>query len=232
MKRLKQYLKKKKFNQLKKELNISNDLAVPKVEKVIINMGIKDRGRDKNKLKQLKDQLSLISGQQPIERKAKQSISAFDVRENQIVGLMSTLRRSRAYDFIAKLSRIILPSWKNFKGIAKNSLTDQGNLTIGLPASVYFPEIDYEKVDLTNGLAVTIVTSADSKKKGLKLFEKLGFIFETEAARKLREESERKRAEERKILAERRKAYQEMAKTAADDELEQGSLTGREEEEK
>lgn len=163
MKRLKNYLGIREFNRYKKTVKAVNDFAVAKVEKVVINMGIGGRGTDKSQLSQLKEQLALITAQMPAERRARQSISAFDVREGQIVGLQSTLRGQRAYDFIEKIVKIILPSWKNFKGIPRDSLTDQGDLTIGLPANIYFPEIDYEKADLTNGMAVTIVTSAKDR---------------------------------------------------------------------
>jgi large subunit ribosomal protein L5 len=220
MKKLKKYLGKDKLNQLMTELSLDNLLAVPKPKKVIVNMGIGGYGKDKEALKELKDQISKITGQKPIETKSKQSVSAFEVVEGQVVGLQATLRGQRMYDFITKVIQIILPSWKDFKGIAMKSVTDQGDLTVGLPDNVYFPEINYEKTNIVNGLSFTIVTTADNRDDGFILFQKLGFIFESEEARKAREEIEEKRKEEKRALAERMKSYQEMAKapTSAEEE--------------
>ncbi len=218
MNRLKKYLQPKKFNKLKKELSCDNDFAIPKPEKIVVNMGIGEKGKDKEALKELKSQLSKITGQLPVETRSKSSVSAFSVIENQIVGLRVTLRDKRMYDFLTKIVRIVLPSWKNFKGITISSLTPQGDLTVGLPAEVFFPEIDYDKVKQTNGLSFTIVTTANNKEEATKLFKALGFVFESEEARKAREEIEAKRREEKKRLAERKKTYLEMAKTPGEED--------------
>jgi len=129
-----------------------------------------------------------------------------------------TLRKDKMYDFLIKIIRVILPSWKNFKGITVGSVTPHGNLTVGLPAEVFFPEIDYEKVNQTNGLSFTIITSTKDINEAMALFKAMGFIFESEEAKKAREETEAKRREEKKRLAERKKAYLEMAKTVGDEE--------------
>jgi large subunit ribosomal protein L5 len=217
MKRLKKYLKKDKFNKFKSRLKLDNDFAVPRPTKLIVNMGIGEKGKDKEVLKELKFQLAKITGQMPIETRSKSSVSSFGIVEGQIVGLQVTLRGDRMYDFLTKIVQIILPSWKNFKGVSKKSVTAQGNLTIGLPSEAYFPEIDYEKTNQTNGLSLTIVSTANNKNIGLKLFEVLGFVFESEEARKTREEIEAKRREEQKRLAERQKAYKEMAKVSVEE---------------
>jgi large subunit ribosomal protein L5 len=218
---MKKYLGKVKFNKLKKDLGYKNDFQVPKPTKIVVNMGIGERGKDKDHLKQLQEQLSLITGQYPSYRKAKQSVSAFDVNEGQIVGLMTTLRGKRMYDFLTKVVRIILPSWKNFKGVPRESVTDQGNLTIGLPDNVYFPEINYEQTKVLNGVSLTIVTSANDRDEAIQLLTALGLVFESQEARQARIETEKKRQEEREMLAEKRKAYKEMAKAGADEETEE-----------
>lgn len=210
---LKEYLGKKEFGRFKKEFGVENDLAVPRPEKIVVNMGIGEAGLDKKRLQSLIEQLSLITGQRPAIRKTKQAISAFDVKEGQIVGLQVTLRKRRMYHFLRKLVSVILPAWREFKGIASQAVTEQGDLSIGLTNNVVFPEIDYESFKITNGMAVTIVTTAKNREEGRKLFEQLGFVFETEEARRMREEVAERRREERLALAAKKKAYQELVKT-------------------
>jgi len=208
----KEYLGSKKFERLKQELGLENDLAVPRIVKIVINMGIGENGLDKKKVKSLSEQMALITGQWPRIRRAKQAVSAFDVKENQIVGLQVTLRKGRMYDFFKKLVSIILPSWRDFKGIPSQSLTRQGDITIGLKADVVFPEVDYDRVEVTNGMSISITTTAKNAKEGRKLFEALGLIFETEQARRMREEAAALKKEERMAQAAKKRAYQELAK--------------------
>jgi len=216
---LKEYLGDKQFKGLKSAFSEDNINAVPKLTKLVINMGIRDLGLDKTKLEEVEKQVTQITGQKPARRKTKQAISAFDVKENQIVGLQVTLRGGRMYDFLRKLVSIILPSWKSFKGVPRESITPQGDLTIGLSQGVIFPEIDYEEVESTNGLAVTFNTTANDKESALALFQLLGIIFESTEAKKLREESAKRRREERQAIADKKKAYVQMAKsTASEDE--------------
>ena len=215
---LKKYLGKKEFEELKKALKVDNDLAVARPQKIVVNMGINDMGLDKEKLKILQGQLALITGQQPIIRYTKQAISAFDVKENQPVGLQATLRGRRMYDFLKKLTDIILPSWREFKGVSRQAVTPQGDLTIGLTKTVIFPEIDYETIDITSGMSVTIVTTGQNRKEAKKLFKRLGIIFETKEARQLREKAAQRRQEEKKALAEKKRAYREMAKASVSEE--------------
>lgn len=221
MKEIKKYLGKKQFDELMSDFGLDNSLALPKPEKVIVNMGIGSYGKDKKALKELKNQVARVTGQKPVETKSKQSVSAFEVVEGQVVGLQVTLRGQRMYDFITKLIQVVLPGWKDFKGIALKSITPQGDMTVGLPDNVYFPEINYEKTSVVNGVSFTIVTTAQNKDQALKLFKKMGFVFESEEARRSREEIEQKRREEKRVLAERQKSYQEMAKAPASDSEEQ-----------
>jgi large subunit ribosomal protein L5 len=187
---------------------------------------------DKQKLKSLQDQLALITGQQPIVRYAKQAVSAFDVKENQAVGLQVTLRRKRMYDFLKKLTSVILPSWKEFKGIPQQAITPQGNLTIGLTKTVIFPEINYETINVNSGMSVTIVTTTSDPKEAKQLFQQLGVIFETKEARQLREKAIQQRQEEKKALAEKKKAYREMAKATASEEDSSENITETESEDR
>ncbi len=212
---LKAYLGEKEFKALKKALKIEHDLALPKPAKIVVNMGISDKGLDKEKLKSLEDQLAMITGQRPTVRRTKQAVSAFEVKENQPVGLQVTLRKQRMYDFLRKLVSVILPSWREFKGVPRGSLTPQGDLTIGLTENVIFPEIDYDSIKETCGMSVTIVTTARDREAAERLFQQLGIVFETTEARRMREEAVERRKEERMALAAKRKAYQEMAQAKA-----------------
>jgi len=225
---LKEYLGDKQFKEIKSVFSEDNIYAVPKLKKIVINMGIRDLGLDKTKLAEVVKQVTDITGQKPALRKTKQAVSAFDVKENQIVGLQVTLRGGRMYDFLRKLVSIILPSWKSFKGVPRESITPQGDLTIGLSQGVIFPEIDYEKVEATNGLAATLNTTANDKESSLILFQMLGIIFESTEAKKLREESAKRRREERQAIADKKKAYMQMAKVEASDDEE----TSKEEDKK
>lgn len=219
--RLNNLLDKKEYKSLKKKLGYENDLAMPQVEKVVVNAGLGEKGLDKKKLSELKQQLANITGQIPVVRKAKNTISAFDVQEGQPVGLQVTLRKSKMTDFLNKLTMIILPSIKSFKGVPQKSVTSEGNLTIGLTDEVTYPEIDYDKVDVTTGMGVTIVTTCKNRKEANKVLTALGVVFESEEARQMRLEAEEKRKEERERLAQKRKAYKQMAKSKASDEAEE-----------
>ncbi len=227
--KLSKILDKEKYKKLKDSLGCENDLAVPSIEKIVVNAGLNDKGLDEKKLIELRQQIANITGQLPIIRRAKNTISAFDVREGQPVGLQVTLRKKKMVDFLNKIVKIILPSIKGFKGIPQKSVTNQGNLTIGLDKDVTFPEIDYDEVNTTTGMGVTFVTGAESSSEAKKIFESLGIVFESEEARRMRLEAERKRKEEKKQIAQKRKAYKEMAREKAKEE--EGEMPEEEEEE-
>jgi len=167
---------------LQKEFGLKNVLAAPSIKKIVVNVGIgrilNVVGQSKNVeelLKQIKQDVSLITGQWPKEAKAKKSISSFKIREGQTVGLIVTLRGQRMYDFLARLIHIALPRMKDFKGISIKNLDDHGNLNIGIPETVIFPEVTNSVLKHPFGLQITIVTNAKNKEMVVKLFQLLKF---------------------------------------------------------
>lgn len=162
---------------LKEELGIKNVMAIPKIEKVVVNVGINSRNTDSNLLENVESSLTRITGQKPIRTKAKKAISAFKIKENMIVGMVVTMRRNRMYDFLDKLVNVSLPRIRDFRGISEKSVDKQGNLTLGFKENIVFPEIKSDEIDRIHGLQVTITTNAGTKEKGLALFKLLGFPF-------------------------------------------------------
>lgn len=162
---------------LKEELGIKNVMAVPKIEKVVVNVGINSRNTDSNLLENVENSLIRITGQKPIRTRARKAISAFKVKENMIVGMAVTIRGERMYDFLDKLVNISLPRIRDFRGISEKSVDKQGNMTLGFKENIVFPEIKPDEIDRIHGLQVTITTNAGTKEKGLLLFRLLGFPF-------------------------------------------------------
>lgn len=163
---------------LQKSLGIKNPMAVPKLSKIVVNIGVKDAILDKKNIEKVENILSQITGQKPKVTKAKKSISSFKLREGDKIGLMTTLRSKRMYDFFEKLVSIVLPRLRDFHGVLRKSLDEQGNYTIGFTECTVFPEIDPGKIDKIQGLEITIVTTAKDKKEGMALLENLGMPFE------------------------------------------------------
>lgn len=163
---------------LKKELNIKNTMAVPKLTKVTLNIGlgtyIKSHGKD---VGDVLENLAKISGQKPMVRKAKVAISNFKVRENDVVGTSVTLRGQRMYDFINKLVNIVFPRVRDFRGISPKSFDGKGNYTIGFKEHVVFPEISPDDISKIHGLEICISTTAKNNEEGLALLKILGFPF-------------------------------------------------------
>lgn len=162
---------------LKKDLGIDNVMALPKIKKVTINIGLGKSLSDPKFTEIAQSTLTKISGQKPVFRKAKKSISAFKIRQGLEVGLMVTLRGKRMYDFLSKLINVALPRARDFRGLDSKSIDEMGNLTIGFREHIIFPEIKSDEIEKIHGLEVSISTTASSKEEGLKLFEKLGFPF-------------------------------------------------------
>jgi len=164
---------------MKKKFGYKNDLAVPKIEKVVINVGLNvDQTSKDPKFQEIVEKtLRQISGQEPAKKLAKKSISGFKIREGQLVGLTVILRGQRMYDFIEKLINITLPRTRDFRGLEKKSLDKNGNLNIGFKEHTVFPEIDPNEVEKTHGLEVVIVTTAKDREESLELFKLLGFLF-------------------------------------------------------
>lgn len=162
---------------LAKEFDIKNIMAVPKVNKVVINMGIGKDTKNKELKESLQKDLATISGQKPSIKLAKVSIASFNLRRGMPVGLAVTLRGDRMYDFLHRLFSIVLPRLRDFRGLPKKSLDKGGNFTLGLTEQIVFPEIDQAK-STPHGLEITIVTSTKDSKKAERLLELLGLPFE------------------------------------------------------
>lgn len=160
---------------LQKEFGIKNVMAVPKIEKVVINVGTGKIAKDDKMVAKIVNDLAKLTGQKPIFRKAKKSISSFKVREGMNVGLMATLRGKRMHDFMDRLISIALPRSKDFRGIEVKNFDNNGNLNLGLRESVIFPEVTYETLKDIFSLEVTVVTTARDRQKGIALLRHLGF---------------------------------------------------------
>lgn len=167
-----------KQKQLKEKLSIKNINAVPKLAKIVLNMGVKDALSDKKNLEKAGSQLSRISGQKPKTTRAKKAISTFKLREGDEIGLVVTLRGRRMYDFFEKLVGIVLPRLRDFRGVKINSFDGHGNYTLGFEETTVFPEIDPATVDKAQGLEIVIVTTARNNQEGMALLESLGMPFE------------------------------------------------------
>ena len=163
--------------QLSEKLSIKNPMMLPKVEKVVLNMGVGEAVMNKNAIPNAQEQLTQIAGQKAVVSLARKSISAFKIRKGFPIGVKVTLRGKRMEYFIEKLIRIIIPRIKDFRGIADSCVDQNGNLNIGFYEQTIFPEIEYDKIDKIRGLQVTLVTNARNKDKGRVLFETLGIPF-------------------------------------------------------
>ena len=162
---------------LLKELELSNVMAVPRLHKIIVNMGVGEATQNAKVLDPAVNELSQITGQKPVVTRAKKSIAAFKVRQGQSIGAMVTLRGDRMYEFFDRLVNIVLPRVRDFKGVSTKSFDGRGNYTIGLHDQLIFPEISYEKVDKLKGMNVTIVTTAGSDDQARALLKHLGMPF-------------------------------------------------------
>ena len=162
---------------LKKELKLSSVEAVPKIAKITVNTSSRDFRNNKELLKKTKEWISAITGQAPVETKARLSVAGFDVREGDIVGLKTTLRGKLMYDFYQKLVDVVMPRLKDFQGISRSKVDKQGNYTLGLAEQIIFPEVDYDKIGQVQGLEVSITTSTKDPKEALALLEALGMPF-------------------------------------------------------
>ena len=165
---------------LLKELELTNAMAVPRLNKIVINMGMGEATQNSKILDPAVNELGQISGQKPIVTKAKKSIAAFKVREGQAIGTMVTLRGDRMYEFLDRLLNIVLPRVRDFRGVSTKSFDGRGNYTLGLHDQLIFPEISYEKVDKMKGMNVTIVTTAANDNQARSLLKHLGMPFRTQ----------------------------------------------------
>jgi large subunit ribosomal protein L5 len=164
--------------ELMDKLGFDNPWAVPRLVKVVVNIGLGEAIDDSKIIKNVSSALVSITGQQPKVTRARQAISGFKLRKGAPIGLMVTLRGKRMHFFLERLFRIVLPRLRDFQGVPLKSFDGRGNYTLGLPEQTVFPEVDYEKIDKVRGLEVTIVTTANSDKQAKALLSSLGMPFE------------------------------------------------------
>jgi large subunit ribosomal protein L5 len=162
---------------LLKELELKNPMAVPRLHKIVVNMGVGEATQNAKVLDPAVNELGQITGQKPVVTRAKKSIAAFKVRAGQSIGAMVTLRGDRMYEFFDRLVNIVLPRVRDFKGVSTRSFDGRGNFTLGLHDQLIFPEISYEKVDKLKGMNVTIVTTAANDNQARTLLKHLGMPF-------------------------------------------------------
>lgn len=179
--RLKEVFTKELAPALLKRLELKNVMEVPRVEKVVLNMGLGEAIQNIKVLESAVEELTLIGGQKPVVTKAKKSIAQFKLREGMPIGCMVTLRRDKAYEFLDRLVNVALPRVRDFKGVSKKGFDGRGNYTLGIREQLIFPEIDLEKVDKVKGLNVTIVTTARNDEEGYALMEAIGMPFPKKA---------------------------------------------------
>ena len=162
---------------LKAEFGYKNDMMIPRLDKIVLNMGVGEAVKDTKKVKQAAEELGQIAGQKAVITKAKKAISNFKLREGIPLGAMVTLRRERAWAFLDRLIHLSLPRVRDFRGLSAKGFDGRGNYNMGLKEQIIFPEVDYEKVDLVRGMNITICTTAKNDNDGRALLEALGMPF-------------------------------------------------------
>ena len=175
--RLKDPYTKEVRKKLADEFKIKNPMALPKIEKVVINMGVGEAIQNAKLLDTASEELSTITGQKPVITRAKKSIASFKLREGQAIGTMVTLRGDKMYEFLDRLINIALPRVRDFRGVPTKSFDGRGNYTLGIRDHVIFPEIDPGKVDKSKGMNITIVTTAPNDEQARFLLRELGMPF-------------------------------------------------------
>ncbi len=170
--------------ELAAKFNITNKMAIPKLVKIVINMGVGRATQDKTLLEAAVESLGRISGQKPLVTKAKTSVASFRLREGNDIGCKVTIRGRRMYEFFDRLASIALPRIRDFRGINPNSFDGHGNYTLGLAEQVVFPEVDADKIHHTQGMDITIVTSTDKDDQARELLKALGLPFRAASSKK------------------------------------------------
>ncbi|MCG5241096.1 50S ribosomal protein L5 [Azospirillum doebereinerae] len=162
---------------MKSEFNYTNDFEVPRIEKIVINMGVGEAVADSKKIQLAVAELTAIAGQKPVVTKSRKSIAQFKLREGMAIGCKVTLRRDRMYEFLDRLVTIALPRVRDFRGISGNSFDGRGNYAMGVKEQIIFPEIDYDKIDQIRGMDIIIVTSAKTDKEAKALLKAFDMPF-------------------------------------------------------
>ncbi|OQX26760.1 MAG: 50S ribosomal protein L5 [Desulfobacteraceae bacterium IS3] len=177
MSQLKVYYEKEVVPRLKETFSYKNMMEIPKLEKVVLNMGLGEAIHNIKLIDSAVEEMKLIAGQQPVVTRAKKSIAAFKLREGMPIGCRVTLRRGRMYDFFNKLVNVALARVRDFKGLSGKAFDGHGNYSLGIREHIIFPEIDYDKIDAIKGLNVSVVTTARTDEEGKELLRLLGMPF-------------------------------------------------------
>ncbi|MBU1863957.1 MAG: 50S ribosomal protein L5 [Candidatus Omnitrophica bacterium] len=177
MARLFEKYKKEIVPKLREDFGYKNIHTVPALQKIVINMGVKEAVQDIKILDQLVEEVALIVGQRPVITRAKKAISNFKIRQGNPIGLKVTLRRKIMYEFLDRLLNVAMPRIKDFRGVSVNSFDQKGNYSMGIQEQIIFPEVDYDKVKKVQGMDITFVSSANTKEETKKLLEYLGMPF-------------------------------------------------------
>jgi large subunit ribosomal protein L5 len=180
MARLKETYLKKIVPAMTKEFGYVNPMAVPKVQKISVNIGLGEATGNSKLMDGAVNELSMIAGQRPVINKARKSIAAFKLREGMAIGCSVTLRGDRMYEFLDRLVSVTLPRVRDFRGVSSKSFDGRGNYTLGIKDQLIFPEIDYNKVEKTKGMNICITTTAKTDAEGLALLKHLGMPFRTQ----------------------------------------------------
>ena len=176
--RLKTRFREEVVSRLQRELGLGNPMRVPRLDRVVLNMGVGDALKDGRMLEAAVDDLTTITGQKPVITKARKSIAGFKLREGMAIGAKVTLRGDRMWEFIDRLVAIAIPRIRDFRGLNPSAFDGRGNFTLGLTEQLIFPEIDYDKVVKVRGMDITVVTTAKNDEEGRALLVALGFPFE------------------------------------------------------
>ena len=176
--RLKTRFREEVVSRLQRELGLDNPMQVPRLDRVVLNMGVGDALKDGRMLEAAVDDLTTITGQKPVITKARKSIAGFKLREGMAIGAKVTLRGDRMWEFIDRLVAIAIPRIRDFRGLNPSAFDGRGNFTLGLTEQLIFPEIDYDKVVKVRGMDITVVTTAKNDEQGRALLVALGFPFE------------------------------------------------------
>jgi large subunit ribosomal protein L5 len=163
---------------LRREFNYRNDFEVPKLDKIVVNIGLGEAIQNNRALDAAVEDLAVITGQRPVVTRAKKSIAAFRLREGMPIGAKVTLRGRRMYEFYDRLTNAALPRIRDFRGVSANAFDGRGNYTLGLREQIVFPEIDYDRIDKVRGLEVSIVTTAKTDEEGRRLLALMGMPFQ------------------------------------------------------
>ncbi len=162
---------------LKEQFGYENPHQVPKVEKVVVNVGVGEAPKDQKLLKSVLEELSIIAGQRPVINRARKSISNFSLREGMAIGVSVTLRKQRMYDFLDRLVTAAIPRVRDFRGLSTRSFDGRGNYTMGVKEQIIFPEINYDRVQKVHGMDITVVTSTNKDDEAFALLREMGFPF-------------------------------------------------------